>query len=77
VPSLPHLLGYNQNLVLAQNPRPGSIATEIDGVVELWFPDVNSIAAAFSSPAAEVSQGHANAFLETITTFLVEPHRIV
>jgi uncharacterized protein (TIGR02118 family) len=77
VPSLPRLAGYNQNLVLAQNPRPASIALEIDGVVELWFPDVNSIAAAFSSPAAEVSQGHAKAFLETITTFLVEPHRIV
>jgi uncharacterized protein (TIGR02118 family) len=77
VPSLPHLMGYNQNLVVAQNPHPASIATEIDGVVELWFPDVNSIAAAFSSPAAEVSQGHAKAFLETITTFLVETYRIV
>jgi uncharacterized protein (TIGR02118 family) len=77
VPSLPHLMGYNQNLVLAQNPGPASNATQIDGVVELWFPDVNSIAAAFSSPAAEVSQGHAKAFLETITTFLVDSYRIV
>lgn len=77
VPHLPAIQGYAQNLVLSQDPAPSSPARKIDGIVELWFPTPEAIVRAFSSPASEVTQGHAKTFLEMITTFLVDPHRVV
>lgn len=77
VPALPRLVAYNQNLVREQRPAPATPEATIDGIVELWFPDPDAIVAAFASPAAEITQGHAKTFIETITTFLVETVEII
>ncbi|MCR0983879.1 EthD domain-containing protein [Roseomonas populi] len=75
----PALAGYTQNLVVARQAGGSTDydALPVDGVVEMWFRSVDDLKAAFSSPAAEVSQRHALDFIAEITTFLVEVRRVV
>lgn len=81
VSKFPGLAGYRQNLVVARGRTLDAVPTaaelRIDGVVELFFRSVADLEAAFASPAAVVSQGHARDFIAEITTFLVEPRRVV
>ena len=49
----------------------------IDGIVELWFADAETLDAAFASPAGQVTMAHAMTFLSEITAFLVTERRIV
>lgn len=80
VPRLPGLRGYNQNVVLDRYAGMAMKASyeqvPVDGIVELWFPSAEAIVEAFASPAATITQTHALSFIQTITTFLVETHRI-
>jgi len=73
--------GYRQNLVLAREVpkgRPVDYGTlPIDGIVELWFDDSESLNAAFASPQGGTLMMHAREFISEITTFLVEPVVIV
>lgn len=81
VGKFPGLAGYRQNLVVARGRTADAVPTadelRIDGVVELFFHSVDGLKAAFVSPAATVSQAHAKDFISEITTFLVEPRRVV
>lgn len=81
VSKFPNLAGYRQNLVVARgrthDAAPSANELRIDGVVELFFRNVGDLKAAFASPAATVSQTHALQFIAEITTFLVEPRRVV
>jgi uncharacterized protein (TIGR02118 family) len=77
----PHLVGYTQNLIVDREATPGASssyeAVPADGIVEMWFRDVDGLQAAFASDAAREAQAHAREFIAEITTFLVETHRIV
>ena len=81
VAKFPDIAGYTQNLVTQRGTTPGIDADDshlaVDGIVEMWFRNTDDLAAAFRSPAAEVSQRHALHFLQNITTFLVDVHAIV
>ena len=73
--------GYTQNLVIDRNLGRGKPATydqlPVDGSVELWFADVESLDAAFASDAGRTLITHASEFISEISTFLVEAHVIV
>lgn len=73
--------GYRQNLVVGREAPKGTAvdypAMPIDGIVELWFDDAESLNAAFGSPQGATLMMHAREFISEITTFLVEPHVIV
>lgn len=75
------LAGYTQNLVLERGTDLWSSApydeVPIDGIVEMWFSSKAGLEAAFRSPAAEISQRHALDFIAEITTFLVEPVKVI
>jgi uncharacterized protein (TIGR02118 family) len=81
VQRFPHLVGYTQNLIVDREAAPGASSTReavpADGIVEMWFRDVEGLQAAFASDAACEAQTHAREFIGEITTFLVETHRIV
>lgn len=77
VSAIHDLAGYNQNVVVSQDPHPTSSSAGIDGIAEMWFPDIGTIDRAFASSAGKDAQRHADVFLQTITTFLVEPYRLV
>lgn len=81
VERFPHLVGYTQNLIVDREAMPGSPSSyetvPADGVVEMWFRDVDGLRAAFASDAAREAQAHAREFIAEITTFLVETYRIL
>lgn len=81
VERFPHLVGYTQNLIVGREATPGSSASydavPADGIVEMWFRDVDGLRAAFESDAAREAQAHAREFIAEITTFLVETHRVI
>jgi hypothetical protein len=49
----------------------------IDGIVELWFDDAESINNAFGSAIGKETMAHAATFIGEITTFLVETVTVV
>jgi len=73
--------GYRQNLVVErQAPKGTPVGYEglpIDGIVELWFENTESLDQAFGSPEGVTLMAHARVFIAEITTFLVERHVIV
>ena len=75
------MCGYRQNLVIErQAPKGTTVGYEdlpIDGIVELWFENTESLDAAFASPEGQTLMAHARVFIAEITTFLVERHVIV
>ena len=81
VKRLPQVLGYRQNLVVDRSLGRGRPATyeelPIDGVVELWFRDADSLEQAFGSPSGRTLMTHAEEFIGEISTFLVDCHEVL
>jgi len=81
VKRLPQVKGYTQNLIFDRSHGRGRPASydelPIDGIVELWFDDVDSLGAAFASDAGRTLMTHAAEFISEISTFLVETHAVV
>lgn len=71
--------GYTQNLVLDRaigRERTAYDDLAIDGMVELWFDDVETLRAGFASDAGTTLMTHAKEFISEISTFLVEVHEV-
>lgn len=81
VKRLPQVKGYTQNLIFDRSHGRGKPATydelPIDGIVELWFEDMDSLAAAFALDAGKTLMTHATEFISEISTFLVETHEVL
>jgi uncharacterized protein (TIGR02118 family) len=81
VKRLPEVKGYTQNLIFDRAHGRGKPASydelPIDGIVELWFSDRESLDAGFNSPAGKTLMTHAEEFIAEISTFLVETHEVV
>ena len=81
VKRLPEVKGYTQNLIFDRSHARDRPATyeelPIDGIVELWFTDVDALNAAFASDAGKTLMTHASEFIGEISTFLVETHEVV
>jgi uncharacterized protein (TIGR02118 family) len=81
VKRLPQVKGYTQNLIFDRSHGRGKPAKyedlPIDGIVELWFTDTDSLNAGFASDAGKTLMTHATEFLAEISTFLVETHEVV
>ena len=78
---LPQVKGYTQNLIFDRAHGRGKPAKydelAIDGIVELWFADVDSLNAGFASDAGKTLMTHATEFIAEISTFLVETHEVI
>lgn len=72
VKRFPGVAGYRQNLVL-DGPRDAEGNMMVDGLAEMWFPDMASIDTAFGSGAGETALAHAHEFIATVSTLVVEP----
>jgi hypothetical protein len=81
VGTMPGVLGYRQNAVVQREVHKGVPASyddmPIDGIVEFWFEDADSLQEAFTSEAGLKTMAHAKTFLSGITAFLVKEHRII
>jgi len=81
VKRLPQVKGYTQNLIFDRSHGRGKSATydelPIDGIVELWFTDTESLNEGFGSDAGKTLMTHATEFIAAMSTFLVETHKVV
>lgn len=81
VKKMPGVSGYRQNVVIARERDKGTPcdhdALPIDGIVELWFKDEQTLQDAFASSAGQTTMAHAKTFLGDITAFLVAERRII
>jgi uncharacterized protein (TIGR02118 family) len=81
VKRLPQVKGYTQNLIFDRSHGRGKPATynelPIDGIVELWFTDTESLNEGFGSDAGKTLMTHATEFIAAMSTFLVETHKVV
>lgn len=81
VRTLPGVLGYRQNLITHREAPKGRVVgydeLPVDGIVELWFENTETLNAAFASPAGVATMAHAETFIDEITTFLVDPVVVV
>jgi uncharacterized protein (TIGR02118 family) len=81
VQKMPGVAGYRQNVIVARELVKGEPCgyedLPIDGIVELWFEDTETLDAAFSSPEGKVTMQHATTFIDEITAFVVEERRVV
>lgn len=78
---MPGIGGYRQNVVVERERIKGQrcdhATLPIDGIVELWFANAQTLEAAFASSQGQVTMAHAKTFLSEITAFLVTERRIV
>jgi uncharacterized protein (TIGR02118 family) len=81
VKRLPQVKGYTQNLIFDRSHGRGKSASyaelPIDGIVELWFTDTDSLNEGFGSDAGRTLMTHATEFIAAMSTFLVETHKVV
>jgi uncharacterized protein (TIGR02118 family) len=81
VKRLPQVKGYAQNLILERTRGQGARVSReelpIDGVVELWFEDVQRLHSAFRSDAGITLMTHAREFIAEISTVLVKVYKVV
>ena len=82
VKRIPGLLGYRQNLVLDRQKSRNDDADDgmdvgIDGIVELWFEDVDAIERGFRSDRGRTTMMHAQEFISEISTFMVDTTEVI
>lgn len=80
VKTMPNVIGYNQNVILDRTLNGKSVGYAdfpFDGIVEFWFESKEKLEESFASPEYAVTSAHGKTFLDTMTTFLVEPKVIV
>jgi uncharacterized protein (TIGR02118 family) len=82
VKRIPGLLGYRQNLVIDRQKNrladaDDGIGLGIDGIVELWFEDVDAIERGFRSDRGRTTMMHAQEFISEISTFMVDPIEVI
>jgi len=69
---MPGLRRYVVNVVR----RPPSREPDCNGVVELWFDDVDSMKKAFASPEGRATQKDTETFAGSLTTLYIDEHAI-
>ena len=80
VKRIPQVKGYAQDLVFDRMVDRKPAAREhlrIDGIVELWFEDIERLKAGFASDAGKTLMTHAEEFIGEISTFLVETEEVI
>jgi uncharacterized protein (TIGR02118 family) len=82
VKRIPGLLGYRQNLVIDRQKSRLADADDgmglgIDGIVELWFEDIEAIERGFRSDRGKTTMMHAQEFISEISTFMVEATEVI
>ena len=80
VKAMPGVEAYTQNLVIDRIVDGKSVPYEqlpVDGIVELWFEDVDKLNASFASEEAQRTLAHGRTFIAEVTTFLVEVRRVL
>ncbi len=79
VKKLPGVIRYVQNHSVDDAHRHDlpSGGQAVDGFVEFWFADVETMDAAFATKAAKEAFADGAEFIESVTTFVIEEHLLI
>lgn len=79
VTKLPNVIRYVQNHIVDDAHRHDlpTGGQDVDGFVEFWFEDVESMDAAFASPEAKQAFADGAKFIQSVTTFVIEEHTVI
>ncbi|MDP6343060.1 MAG: EthD family reductase [Alphaproteobacteria bacterium] len=79
VDKLPGVIRYVQNHIADDAHRHDlpSGGQAVDGIVELWFEDVESRDAAFATKQAKEAWADGALFIGSVTTFVIEEHLLI
>ena len=77
--AVPGLRRYVQSHIVAERRRPDipALEVDVDGIAELWYDDVESMARAMASPEAKALHADGALFIGRIKTFTVEERVVV
>ena len=70
---MPGVRRYVVNIV----SRPPNREPDYNGVVELWFDDIDAMKKAFASSEGQTTQKDTEAFTEGVTTLFIDEHQIM
>jgi uncharacterized protein (TIGR02118 family) len=74
----PAIRRYVQSHIVSERPTPlGAIEGEIDGIVELWFDDIEAFQASWASPINKVIVEDSETFIGAIKSFIVDERTII
>jgi uncharacterized protein (TIGR02118 family) len=75
---IPEVRRYVQSHIVTERPSPvGLIEGEIDGIVELWYDDVETLERVWASPAVKEIAEDTHHFIGAIKSFIVEEKTII
>src|SRR5699024_8417238 len=79
---MPYVKGYKQNVIFNDNLQKSTSSinynkNKIDGIVELWFENIEQLKSAFASSEGKKAMSHSETFIKEITTYLVEDYPII
>ncbi|HTK34045.1 MAG TPA: EthD domain-containing protein [Caulobacteraceae bacterium] len=76
--NLPEVRRYVQSHIVTERPTPlGAIDGEIDGIVELWFDDLEAFERSWRSPANKAVVEDSHTFIGAIKSFIVDEKTII
>lgn len=76
---VPGIRRYVQNHIAEATRHPDlpPAAQQVDGVVEMWFDDRQSMEAALGSPEARAMFDDGTLFIETVSSFIVDEKVVI
>ena len=76
---VPGIRRYIQNHITESVHHPDLPASsqQIDGIVEMWFDDRDAMETALTSPEAKAMFNDGTLFIETVTSFVVDPKVVI
>lgn len=76
---VPGIRRYVQNHIAEATHHPDlpAAAQQVDGVVEMWFDDRESMERALGSPEAHTMFEDGTQFIETVTSFIVDEKVVI
>src|SRR5699024_1817188 len=71
---MPYVKGYKQNVIFNDNLQKSTSSinynkNKIDGIVELWFENIEQLKSAFASSEGKKAMSHSETFIKEITTY--------
>ena len=74
---IPDLLGYYVNIAIDHQPDGDGVQPLFDGTAELWFEDIETMEAAFTSEKGVIAGVDADSFADVRIHIYTEEHTVI
>jgi uncharacterized protein (TIGR02118 family) len=70
---IPEIRRYVQSHIVSERPSPvATIEGEVDGIVELWYDDLETLARVWASPAVSALAEDTRRFIGAMKSFIID-----